>query len=36
MTLVIKRDGNLTTFDRSKIETAIMKAMQYGSGIVSN
>lgn len=35
MTLVIKRDGNLTTFDRSKIETAIMKAMQYGSGIVS-
>lgn len=35
MTLVIKRDGNLTPFDRSKIETAIMKAMQYGSGIVS-
>ena len=35
MTLVIKRDGNLTSFDRSKIETAIMKAMQNGSGIVS-
>lgn len=35
MTLVIKRDGNLSPFDNTKIEQAIMKAMKYGSGIIS-
>ena len=32
---VIKRNGVVTTFDKEKIFTAIMKAMKYGSGIVS-
>lgn len=31
---VIKRDGQRVAFDRSKIEQAILKAMQYGSGII--
>lgn len=31
---VVKRNGNLVDFDKNKIETAIMKAMKYGSGIV--
>lgn len=33
-TKVIKRDGSVVDFDRSKIEKAILKAMRYGSGIV--
>lgn len=32
---VIKRDGSLVKFDKSKISSAIMKAMRYGSGIVN-
>ena len=35
MALVIKRDGNLTGFNKNKIKVAILKAMKYGSGIVS-
>lgn len=31
---VIKRDGKIVNFDRSKIYNAIMKAMTYGSGII--
>ena len=31
---VVKRNGNLVDFDKSKIENAILKAMKYGSGIV--
>lgn len=31
---VIKRDGSTVAFDKSKISTAIMKAMTHGSGIV--
>ncbi|MBP3914520.1 MAG: hypothetical protein J6D41_00830 [Clostridium sp.] len=31
---VIKRDGSLVDFDKSKITSAILKAMRYGSGIV--
>lgn len=31
---VVKRNGSLVDFDKNKIETAIMKAMKYGSGIV--
>ena len=31
---VVKRNGNLVDFDENKIESAIMKAMKYGSGIV--
>lgn len=34
MIQVIKRDGSLVDFDKSKIKSAIMKAMRYGSGIV--
>lgn len=34
MTLVIKRDGNLTGFNKDKVKVAILKAMKYGSGIV--
>ncbi|MGL4363097.1 MAG: anaerobic ribonucleoside-triphosphate reductase [Cellulosilyticaceae bacterium] len=30
----IKRDGQVVTFDSTKIEQAILKAMRYGSGIV--
>lgn len=30
---IIKRNGNLTAFDKQKIEDAILKAMKYGSGI---
>lgn len=32
--IVIKRDGREVDFDKAKIETAILKSMQYGSGIV--
>lgn len=31
---VIKRNGDIKPFDKQKIEDAIMKAMQHGSGIV--
>lgn len=31
---VIKRDGSVVGFDKSKIENAILKAMKYGSGII--
>ena len=31
---IIKRDGSRVAFDESKIYVAIMKAMQYGSGII--
>lgn len=31
---VIKRDGRIVLFDRTKIENAILKAMKFGSGIV--
>ena len=30
---IIKRDGSIVGFDKSKIEDAILKAMKYGSGI---
>lgn len=30
---IIKRDGSVAKFDKSKIENAILKAMKYGSGI---
>ena len=30
---IIKRDGSIVKFDKSKIEDAILKAMKYGSGI---
>lgn len=30
---IIKRDGSVVKFDKSKIENAILKAMKYGSGI---
>ncbi|MGL4801878.1 MAG: anaerobic ribonucleoside-triphosphate reductase [Cetobacterium sp.] len=33
---VIKRDGSIVAFDKSKIENAILRAMKYGSGIVDN
>ena len=31
---VIKRDGSIVDFDKNKIESAILKAMKYGSGII--
>ena len=31
---VIKRDGSIVDFDKSKIKNAILRAMKYGSGIV--
>jgi ribonucleoside-triphosphate reductase len=31
---IVKRDGTIVPFDAKKIETAILKAMKYGSGIV--
>ena len=31
---VIKRDGRIVLFDKTKIENAILKAMKFGSGIV--
>lgn len=31
---VLKRNGSLVEFDASKIESAILKAMRYGSGII--
>lgn len=31
---VIKRNGQIVEFDETKIESAILKAMNYGSGIV--
>jgi ribonucleoside-triphosphate reductase len=31
---VIKRDGTIVPFDKTKIEQAILKAMKYGSGMV--
>lgn len=31
---IIKRDGSIVDFDKSKIENAIFRAMKYGSGIV--
>ena len=31
---LIKRDGSIVDFDKSKIENAILKAMKYGSGII--
>lgn len=34
MIQIVKRDGSLADFDKSKIMSAIMKAMRYGSGIV--
>ena len=34
MTKVIKRDCSEVNFDKSKISTAILKAMKNGSGIV--
>lgn len=34
MIKIVKRDGSLADFDKSKIMSAIMKAMRYGSGIV--
>ena len=34
MTKVIKRDSTAIDFDKSKISTAILKAMKNGSGIV--
>lgn len=30
---IIKRDGSIVKFDKTKIENAILKAMKYGSGI---
>ena len=30
---VIKRDGRIVSFDKEKINTAILKAMKYGSGV---
>ena len=30
---IIKRDGSVVEFDKTKIENAILKAMKYGSGI---
>ena len=30
---IIKRNGEIVPFDRKKIETAILQAMKYGSGI---
>ncbi|MBC6695229.1 anaerobic ribonucleoside-triphosphate reductase [Terrisporobacter mayombei] len=30
---IIKRNGETTKFDKQKVETAILKAMKYGSGI---
>src|SRR5690625_2038585 len=30
---IIKRDGSIVKFNKSKIEDAILKAMKYGSGI---
>ena len=33
---VIKRDGSIADFNKTKIENAILKAMKYGSGIVNN
>lgn len=35
MTKVIKRDGRKVDFDKKRIEKAILKAMNFGSGIVS-
>lgn len=32
---VIKRDGNIVEFDKTKIENAILKAMKYGSGVIN-
>ena len=32
---VIKRDGSIADFNKTKIENAILKAMKYGSGIVN-
>ena len=32
---VIKRDGSIAEFNKTKIENAILKAMKYGSGIVN-
>lgn len=32
--MVIKRDGHKVEFDAKKIESAILKAMRYGSGII--
>ena len=29
---IIKRDGSIAKFNKSKIEDAILKAMKYGSG----
>jgi ribonucleoside-triphosphate reductase len=34
MLKVIKRNGSEVDFDKSKIETAILKSMKYGSGII--
>ena len=34
MLKVIKRDGSIVEFNKSKIEKAILKAMKYGSGLV--
>lgn len=31
---VVKRDGNVVSFDKEKIEVAVLKAMKNGSGIV--
>ena len=31
---VIKRDGSIVPFDKTKVEEAILKAMKYGSGIL--
>lgn len=33
---VIKRDGRTAAFDSNKIYSAVMKAMQYGSGIIDS
>lgn len=32
---VIKRDGSIVEFDKTKIENAILKAMKYGSGVIN-
>ena len=33
VSIVIKREGREVPFDKAKIETAILKAMEHGSGI---
>ena len=33
---IIKRNGEIAKFDKSKIYDAIMKSMKYGTGIINS